>query len=105
MLTFATPFLHRTRIRDPGSGIRDEQILGSGSVIRDKTSRIRNTDMFYGLKSLLKILIPAIVDPDLLVRSGSFKISNNFGISRSGSQIGIRVKVNSPDLRNMLLHL
>jgi hypothetical protein len=50
MLTFATPFLHRTRIRDQRSGIRDP---GSGmnkysdpdpgSGIREKTSRIRNT--------------------------------------------------------------
>jgi hypothetical protein len=34
MFTFATLFLHRTRIRDPRSGIRDEQILGSGSAIK-----------------------------------------------------------------------
>jgi hypothetical protein len=46
MFTFATPFFYielGSGIRDPGSEIRDEQILGSG--IRDKTSRIRNTDV------------------------------------------------------------
>jgi hypothetical protein len=45
-------------IRDPGSGaflppgsgirIRDGAMVGSGSGIRDKTSRIRNTDLSVG---------------------------------------------------------
>jgi hypothetical protein len=50
MFTFATPFFYiglGSEIRDPRSGIRDEQILGSGSGIRDKTSRIRNTAERY----------------------------------------------------------
>jgi hypothetical protein len=48
MFSFATPFLHRTLNQGSGSGMK--KIIGSG--IRDKTSRIRNTE------PVLLLLVP-----------------------------------------------
>jgi hypothetical protein len=68
MFTFATPFFYiglGSKIRDPGSEIRDEQILGSGSGIRDKTSQIRNTVRNYFFCPDPDPIFLWVLDPDL----------------------------------------